>query len=740
MLSYDFKIKPLREPGSSKLLPAVVNHRVPGGIREGRSKTNRAEAEEIVSLMMSCMRQPEYEGKTFGVISLLGGGNQVKLIQQIMFSRMSLKEIESRKILVGDPASFQGDERDVIFLSLVDGNDGEGPLRLLGNGVDDAMKKRYNVAASRAKDQLWVVHSLDHANDLKGNDLRKTLIEYAKNPEAFARRIDKVKAFAESPFEEAVGKALIAKGYRIVQQWEVGSYRLDIVVIGKDGRAAIECDGELWHSGDDKIRDDMERQAILERIGWRFVRIRGSEYYRDPDGAMERVCADLAKLGIEPDGLDVLDDGEQEKSELLQRVLAGLNRDDSGQEEQLFGLSRTETIAAALDCREAPAEFSAPVYEKLESSVKTKHEHVAGSSSRKRGSIKGEPVKQASLFDQIAGPCSDADQVVELDSADACSEVDQKHLVAEKPFERSDQDKPKDIEAAGEPKDQVMLALEEKGLTAIDKRGVNGNLWVLGDFTIGNKVRNVAREFNVRFEYVSGGSRATGHQSGWYMVGKSIYRPESKPLHYVPVNGKLPERTVEDRASNRVFKSETGEKREQLVSGVVNVNVSKRGFEAAELHFLDIGNASFYTDSRYYAEIKKRMEQIIEKEAPVEKQRLFNAVRGALGVKRSGAEIQAHNEWILSKIPHQKTRFSDCDFIWANNQCPEEYNEYRPNGENGERKYSEIPYEEIEAAIKDSLSRTVYCGRDALIERIKTAFELKRTTDNLRDVFGKAID
>lgn len=89
----------------------------------------------------------------------------------------------------------------MIFLSLVDSGDGTGPLPMMGFGVDDAMRKRYNVAASRAKDQLWVVHSLDAANDLKPGDMRKRLIDYAADPHAAEVQHGEIKAHAESPFE-----------------------------------------------------------------------------------------------------------------------------------------------------------------------------------------------------------------------------------------------------------------------------------------------------------------------------------------------------------------------------------------------------------------------------------------------------------------------------------------------------------------------------------------------------------
>ena len=95
--------------------------------------------------------------------------------------------------------------------------------------------------------------------------------------------------------------ALVARGYHIVQQWNVGAYKIDMVAICENKKIAIECDGNQFHSGDIKIREDMERQTILERIGWRFIRIRGSEYYRDKEKTINRVINELKNNGIEPE-------------------------------------------------------------------------------------------------------------------------------------------------------------------------------------------------------------------------------------------------------------------------------------------------------------------------------------------------------------------------------------------------------------------------------------------------------
>jgi very-short-patch-repair endonuclease len=342
-LSYDFKIKPLRDDSNSVLLPAVVNYHVENGQRV--SKTNPNEAKTIVALMRACMEQPEYAGKTFGIISLLGD-EQVKLIQSEVYQNIDAKVCAERQILCGNASNFQGDERDVIFLSVVDSGNGQGPLAMQGYGPDDAYRKRYNVAASRAKDQLWIVDSLDPATDLKPGDIRKQLIDYSVNPDSIAVMNEKIEQQAESPFEVSVAQYLAARGYHLVQQWKVGAYRLDMVAVCGKKTVAIECDGERYHSGESKIREDMERQTILERLGWRFIRIRGSEYYRDPDTAMKRVLEELTAFGIEPEesGATVT---ETRSTELLQRIKIRAHAILAG--EQDGGAIDTETIAVALN-------------------------------------------------------------------------------------------------------------------------------------------------------------------------------------------------------------------------------------------------------------------------------------------------------------------------------------------------------------------------------------------------------
>jgi very-short-patch-repair endonuclease len=216
---------------------------------------------------------------------------------------------------VGNAGQFQGDERDVMFLSLVQSADGLLPLV-----STRPYQQRFNVAASRARDQMWLVHSLDPATNLPHGDLRRKLIEHVQDPSASAREATAALARAESPFEVDVIKRLSAAGYHIKSNYRVGSYRIDIVVQGLDGRKlAIECDGARFH-GPEELEYDMQRQADLERPGWRFVRVRGTEFYRDPDRALVPVFERLTAVEIEPLEATGLEEAPKESSDLLERV------------------------------------------------------------------------------------------------------------------------------------------------------------------------------------------------------------------------------------------------------------------------------------------------------------------------------------------------------------------------------------------------------------------------------------
>ncbi|MCC6711970.1 MAG: DUF559 domain-containing protein [Candidatus Dadabacteria bacterium] len=302
---------PLRQYPPNRLEPIMRVH-VADGYRDGTSSyvINRPEAEKIADIIADCCEDKRYDGKTMGVISLQGDA-QSSLMETILLERLGAEEIVQRRIICGNPYSFQGDERDIIFLSMVAAENMRiGPL------TKEADKRRFNVAASRARDQIWLIHSVVREK-LNESCMRRRLLDYFMDPytqieNALGKNIEELRKSAhlanrqiESPpdpyeswFEVDVALELASRGFRVIPQYPFAGKRIDLVVEGNKSKLAVECDGDRWH-GLEQYEQDTERQRVLERCGWRFYRIRGSLFYSNPEYVLNSLWQELDELGIQ---------------------------------------------------------------------------------------------------------------------------------------------------------------------------------------------------------------------------------------------------------------------------------------------------------------------------------------------------------------------------------------------------------------------------------------------------------
>ena len=285
---YDDRILPLREPPDQDIGDPLIAVHVEDGVRSGSSSnaTNQVEAQRLVDAVIECHNDPRYEDMTFGVVTLLGN-QQPQLIERMLLDQLGYEAFQKRHLRVGNPATFQGDERNVIFISVVADDGSYAAVR-----AQD--KQRINVAASRAQDQLWVFYSVDPGS-LNHQDQRRALIEYVldggKVTVPQANQLD----LCESEFEKDVLRDIVQHGYEVIPQYPVGGYRIDLVVETARGRIAVECDGDKFH-GIDQYDSDIRRQRVLERLGWTFWRVRASQYYLDPGAAMKGLWQRLEAL------------------------------------------------------------------------------------------------------------------------------------------------------------------------------------------------------------------------------------------------------------------------------------------------------------------------------------------------------------------------------------------------------------------------------------------------------------
>lgn len=290
---YNHELKPLRMPKASERLdPPLVDVYVTDGYRN--KDINLPEARFIVDEIRTIVENRTFDGRTIGVVSLLGNEQALK-IMQMLNDEIGEQIVTQYKITCGDARTFQGKERDIMFLSMVV-SPGQAHAQ-----TQDMVAQRFNVAASRARDRMYLVRSIQAEELSQADQFRAKLIQHFQAP--FSQdedTLENLRELCESPFEREVFDILVARGYRVTPQVPVGSYRIDMVVEGDaDSRLAIECDGDRYH-GPDQWDSDMRRQRILERAGWRFWRCFASTFVLHKDEVVLDLIDTLASYGIQP--------------------------------------------------------------------------------------------------------------------------------------------------------------------------------------------------------------------------------------------------------------------------------------------------------------------------------------------------------------------------------------------------------------------------------------------------------
>lgn len=300
---YDSRLIPLRQFGADRLDPLRVVQ-VNDAMEEGQRATlrNQVEASAIIDHVQKIIDDPMCRNKTIGIIALQSG-KQTQILEKLLYERIDPADIRHRQIRVGQPPDFQGDERDIVLLSMV-----VTKARTALTGRTE--QRRYNVAASRARDQLWLFTSVP-PNSLNPTDLRHSLLTYMLHPPATFTvdpELDDVTPDTRTePFacllQQRVFLELRRRGYAVVPHYPVDHRAIDLVVVGDNGRLAVECDTPSRYRQPEQVQQELHRERELRRAGWQFIRIRDSEYLHDPAAALEPLWQQLQQRGIEPRSL-----------------------------------------------------------------------------------------------------------------------------------------------------------------------------------------------------------------------------------------------------------------------------------------------------------------------------------------------------------------------------------------------------------------------------------------------------
>ena len=194
--------------------------------------------------------------------------------------------------------TVQGDERDVMFISVGYGRDSEGRLDMNFGPLNwDGGERRLNVLITRARRRCEVFTNLTAEDidlgrsDARGVQALKTYLAYAQH--GATDDPGRVNGDADVPFEDIVSSALLSLGYDVQHRVGSAGFFIDLAVMDPEqtGRylLGIECDGATYHSSRYARDRDRLRQQVLVGLGWRIHRVWSTDWFRNPERELNRL-------------------------------------------------------------------------------------------------------------------------------------------------------------------------------------------------------------------------------------------------------------------------------------------------------------------------------------------------------------------------------------------------------------------------------------------------------------------
>jgi very-short-patch-repair endonuclease len=307
-----------------------------GTFDRGVSFTNRIEAKAVAQGVMEHARQCPELSLGVGAFSVAQRDAILDELELLRRQDPSLEEFFAtgrfEPFFVKNLENIQGDERDVIFISVGYARDTSGYLSMgFGPLSTSGGERRLNVLITRARVRCEVFSSIT-ADDIdlnrahsRGAAAFKSFLAYAR-----LRLLDVAKPSGgdcDSEFEQQVATALRKLGYEVDHQVGVAGFFVDLAVRDPEqpGRylLGIECDGATYHSSRSARDRDRLRQQVLEGRQWIIHRIWSTDWFHRPDEQLRKTvqAIEAAKITISMrDGKPQCRDSSSTQSTPIQRT------------------------------------------------------------------------------------------------------------------------------------------------------------------------------------------------------------------------------------------------------------------------------------------------------------------------------------------------------------------------------------------------------------------------------------
>jgi very-short-patch-repair endonuclease len=313
---YDNKLFVYPSPAKcSDVIGLTFIHRPDTIYDRGKSQINRAEAKIVAEAVFEHFKHHPTKSLGIGTFNIK---QQQAILDEVEALRYQHPEMEEsfredrlEKFFVKNLETIQGDERDVIFLSIGYGKDSNGQLyQNFGPLNQEGGERRLNVIITRARERC-VVFSNFTFRDLKvtessvlGVKVLKLFLQYAES--GVLPRFDDNRSLgdSESPFEDSVYDFLKSNNCAVEKQIGCAGFRIDMAVVDprQPGQylIGIECDGAQYHSSLVARDRDRLRQQVLEGLGWKIHRVWSTDWYRNNAESKQKLVEVIEKTKALP--------------------------------------------------------------------------------------------------------------------------------------------------------------------------------------------------------------------------------------------------------------------------------------------------------------------------------------------------------------------------------------------------------------------------------------------------------
>jgi len=247
---------------------------------------NMAETEKILEKLQEIIIEDKKNkhGKPVSIGIISPFREQVELIKRAISQVLSENTVRKHDIQVGTAHTFQGDERDIMILSFT-----LAPNSYVQSLTFLQKPNLFNVAITRAKKKL--ICFISKPVESLPNGLLRSYLEYiaAVNTQNIQESHSQIDTdIYNNAFEEEVAELCRAEGFTVKSGAQSAGFILDLVVSNENNSIIVECDG--MQNNNPKPVKNIWKQSILERCGWKVMRLTAREWHYS-----KKVCIDRIK-------------------------------------------------------------------------------------------------------------------------------------------------------------------------------------------------------------------------------------------------------------------------------------------------------------------------------------------------------------------------------------------------------------------------------------------------------------